>query len=489
MSQKAFAYLTVFCTGVAVMIIEILGAKLLAPSFGSSHFVWTAQIAVTLVALTTGYYLGGHLADKSQNSRVLYWAIGAAAVYLAFTSMVIVPVSFWCLHFRLAVGVLLTSMTLFFIPLSLLAMTCPFLTRLLTTDVRTAGETIGRLAALGTAGSLVGTILIGYVLLPFFSNTTILLTTATCLLVLSFAASKSRSWLFTSAVLLTWIFSIYQPPTAFLHEFSGNSNFGSLNVLRSKVSGVRYYLNDNLIQNTYDPKTKQSTVSFTYMLSRLTTGYRSNLTDVLCIGLGVGIVPMDVARRGSQVDVVEINPAIVPVATQFFDFDSSKVKLAIDDGRHYLNTTQKQYDAIILDAFLGESTPTHLMTCEAFTSMRSHLKNNGVLAINSFCNVTNGSFIAKALNETLRAVFPEVHSYSMGDATFFLAINGHSLSPNFDTQDIHPAVFKTVLEGLKSECYIPPGRLLTDNFNPVEFYDAAAREDFRRRLAMNAQKL
>jgi len=76
----------------------------------------------------------------------------------------------------------------------------------------------------------------------------------------------------------------------------------------------------------------------------------------------VGIVPRDFASQGARVDVVEINPAVVKVATQYFDFQPEKVQLTIDDGRHALNRCQKKYDAVILDAFLGDSSPSHLLT-------------------------------------------------------------------------------------------------------------------------------
>ena len=62
---RRYLYFTAAVTGAAIMIVEILGAKMLAPHVGTSHFVWTAQIAVTLVALATGYYLGGRLVDRS----------------------------------------------------------------------------------------------------------------------------------------------------------------------------------------------------------------------------------------------------------------------------------------------------------------------------------------------------------------------------------------------------------------------------------------
>src|SRR2546423_6196854 len=157
-------------TGAAIMIVEILGAKLLSPYVGLSHFVWTAQIAVTLVALACGYYVGGKLVDRSQNLDRLYWSIICAAIYLALSVLICQPVAYWCLDFNLAVGSLLASVILFFIPLALLAMTGPFLVRIITSSVSGVGGNVGRLTSIGTLGSFAGTMLIGYVMIPLLPN-------------------------------------------------------------------------------------------------------------------------------------------------------------------------------------------------------------------------------------------------------------------------------------------------------------------------------
>ena len=88
--------------------------------------------------------------------------------------------------------------------------------------------------------------------------------------------------------------------------------------------------------------------------TQLHLGYTTNLHDVFCIGLGVGIVPRDLAATGAKVDVVEINPKVVEVAQKYFDLDPSKLNIQIGDGRYFVNRGKKQYDAIVLDAFLGE---------------------------------------------------------------------------------------------------------------------------------------
>src|SRR5437879_8127240 len=85
---RRYLYITAAITGAAIMIVEILGAKMLSPYVGLSHFVWTAQIAVTLVALAAGYYAGGRLSDRSQQLGRLYWAILGAAAYVVVRVLV-----------------------------------------------------------------------------------------------------------------------------------------------------------------------------------------------------------------------------------------------------------------------------------------------------------------------------------------------------------------------------------------------------------------
>src|SRR5580765_3318012 len=164
------------------MVVEILGAKMLSPFIGLSHFVWTAQIAVTLVALACGYYAGGRLADRSARLSWLYWSICGAALYLALTVLICEPVAYWCLDFNLAVGSLLASMILFFVPLALLAMTGPFLVRVITSSVSGVGGNVGRLTAISTLGSFAGTLLIGYLMIPLLPNSVTMYATALALL-------------------------------------------------------------------------------------------------------------------------------------------------------------------------------------------------------------------------------------------------------------------------------------------------------------------
>lgn len=497
-------------TGAAIMIVEILGAKMLAPYFGTSHFVWTAQIAVTLVALAIGYYAGGRLVDHSPQLSRLYWAILAAAVYLGLTVLIVEPVGWWCLDFNLAVGSLLASTFLFFAPLALLAMAGPFFIRVLTIAVAGVGGNVGRLTAMSTLGSFAGTVLIGYVFIPFLPNSITMYATSGALTAVAagYFIGWGRKRSSTTSIVAASIFALLlggigtakdqqrDKRGKIWHEvYRANSNFGRIQVIDTDDGARRWFLNDNLPQNDYDPRAKKGLSSFTYMLHILARGYTTNIEDVLCIGLGMGIAPMKFAQEGARVDVVEINPAVVPVAEQFFNLEPGRFKLTIDDGRHFVNRCGKHYDAIILDAFLDDSAPSHLMSREAFAAMRRILKPGGVLVINTLGETRPGEdFLAASLDKTLRSVFHSVRIHGPDrDNMFFVASDQPQLewrnAP--DLSEVLASCRQQVQDACNSVVKTDPahGLVLTDDYNPVEYYDAANREEIRRNLIMTLRQL
>lgn len=490
------------------MIIEILGAKMLAPFLGTSHFVWTAQIAVTLVALSAGYYLGGRLVDYSPRLGLLYACVLSAAVYLGLSIAVVEPIAYWCLKFKLATGSLLASAFLFFVPLALLAMVGPFAVRLITSSVENVGGNIGRLTAVSTLGSFAGTILIGYLLIPFIPNSVTMYITSGVLMVIVgiyFVIWERNGPTLTATGIgmgLGLLFG-YGAITkeALVHTshteelYRSNSNFGLLQVLQDTDRTARYYVNDYLIQNIYDSAEKKSMALFTYMLHDLARAYTENIERAFCIGLGVGIVPSQFANAGVEVDVVEINPAVVKVATDYFDCDITKFNLTIGDGRYVVNQATEKYDTVILDAFLGDSSPSHLMSKESFEATKRILKPEGTFIINSFGEFSEGqNFFCASIDKTLRSVFKSVKVHATGNGNvFFVASSQPELKiikePTFD--HVHWSTRRAAEDAFAGLRTIDPesGIVLTDDYNPVEYYDAVNRETHRRRLAFRMRSL
>ncbi len=551
---QRFLLLTAAVNGAVILVVEILGAKMVAPFLGTSHFVWTAQIGVTLVSLAAGYYAGGRVVDRWPRPGLLYAAMAMAALFLCLSVVLVRPVSFWCLDIGdLAVGALLVSALLFFVPLALLAITLPFLTRVLTQSITQVGGQVGRLSALSTLGSVAGTSLIGYILLPRLANSTTMYCAAGLLLSLAggYALCWGRAGRGSVAVVgLVAGLLMYggwndgraagSAAVRVLHR--ANSNFGELMVMESAnyylVEGEageaaqpmrilwREYVNDYLIQNNYDPESGKSLSLFTSALYGLPKIYTAALRDVLCLGMGVGVVPMRFAADGARVDVVEINPGVVPLAQAHFDFKPDRVALHLGDGRQFLNRTPRRYDAIVLDAFLGDSTPSHLMTREAFAAMRDRLQPEGVLVINSFGRglddeeqaladagdrrafVFNRAedYFTASLHRTLERVFGadgvRIHASGNGNVFFVAARAGKGSvhhEPNFASLKPadnafaleHPLLLRSPSRINRPEAMYRRiwkvadglGRVLTDDFNPVEFHDAGNRQRTRLHLA------
>jgi spermidine synthase len=498
---RRYLYLTAAVSGAAVMIVEILGAKLLAPYLGTSHFVWTAQIAVTLLALATGYALGGWLVDRSPRLTWVYAGLVLAAAYLGLSVLGVETIAFACLRWKLATGSLLAALALFFAPLALLAMVGPFLVRVLTVSVANVGANVGRLTAISTLGSVAGTVLIGYVLIPFLPNSLTMYLTAAALMAVAAAYFLVWERRHAAPAALGIAFGalvggggVLQPtladPDRFTELYRGNSNFGLLQVVDEKAGHRRYYLNDLLIQNTYDLAGKRSDSLFTGMLHDLARAYTTNLNDALCIGVGMGLAPMALAREGVKVDAVEINPAVVPLAARFFGFQPTQVNLTFGDGRYYVTQCARQYDAILLDAFLGESPPSHLMSREAFAAMRRCLRPGGALVMNTFGEFAAGrDFLPASLEKTLRAVFKSVRVHASGGGNvFFVASDRPELQPvgGPDYESMPAWLRGQARDAFEGVMQTDPnhGLVLTDDYNPVDVRDALNREELRRRLVL-----
>jgi SAM-dependent methyltransferase len=175
------------------------------------------------------------------------------------------------------------------------------------------------------------------------------------------------------------------------------------------------------------------------------------------------------------------------------------MRIAISDGRYFMSHCTNRYDAVLLDAFLGDSLPSHLMTREAFTEMRRALNPQGVLVINSFGDFNRGKdFFLSSIEKTLKSVFASVQVHHDRTAigfhnVFFVASDRAELKAmrRFELDHVHPICRRGVEMAFRGTEETEPshGRLLTDEYNPIEFYDAANREEFRQKVVGMASSL
>lgn len=497
-----YFYLTAAVAGAAVMIVEVLGASMLAPFLGTSHYVWSAQIAVTLLALATGYYMGGYIADRVKRLERLYEALFIGALMLLVPAVFRGAVAFWALRFDLAPASLLTAGILFFIPLTLLAAVVPYLIRFVTRSMESIGVGVGRLTAVGTVGSLIGTLIAGYIMIPMLTHEISLFLTAGLI-----AAVVSGYFLLSGrtvrALLTAGLFILFlmganiaitsikadNRYTHVVERFKKNSNYGRLQVLESRSGSWRVLLSDYLVQNQLDLRNGGKSLSVPpYLLHFLSRYYCRGIKTALCIGLGAGVVPGMLAREGVQVDVIEINPVMKEIAEDYFGFNPGDVTLTINDARFVLNKSKKRYDTVILDAFLGDAAPFHLMTREAFAAIRARLNPGGILIINTLGNFkSKNRLFTGSIGKTLNSVFPHVRIHGVDGregGVYFVAsdkkLQATSFRPDWST--VHPSCLSTVKQLFHTVGKPDPAGavLLTDSYNPMPVMDAERRQSLRR---------
>lgn len=192
------------------MALEILGSRLLQPVFGSSVlFVWGSLIGVVLSALSAGYYLGGELADVKPDFQVLSVVIFGAGLFIIGLPAVAPLVLDLIVKLNLGdrYSPLLASTLLLGLPSLLLGMVSPFAIRLATKSFRKLGKVSGNLYALSTLGSIAGTFLTVFVLIPEFGVNRIILSLGVTLLIVAFLGLHFRLKVFVLLILVVLPFA------------------------------------------------------------------------------------------------------------------------------------------------------------------------------------------------------------------------------------------------------------------------------------------
>ncbi|MDP2709047.1 MAG: fused MFS/spermidine synthase [bacterium] len=192
--KKYILELAVFACGAIVMIFELVGSRVLGPYLGTSIFIWTSLIGIILASLSLGYYLGGYLADKKATFDILSLIVLAAAFFIGLDIVIKDPLLVFLQTSvsDIRAGSVIASLILFLPPGLLLGMVSPYAVKLKISDLGTSGSTVGKLYAISTAGSILGTFLSGFYLIPRFGTNKLLLILAAALIIVSLILSAGR---------------------------------------------------------------------------------------------------------------------------------------------------------------------------------------------------------------------------------------------------------------------------------------------------------
>lgn len=510
-NESSFPYflmLTTTLCGGLVMVIEVLGARVIGPYFGVSLYVWTALITVTLLSLSAGYALGGQLSDKYPAPAWLYGLIMAAGMLV----LLVPTLKPWAIQASVPLGLrggALASATLLFAPaLLLLGCVSPYVVRIAARELASLGRTVGVLYSLSTIGSMVGTALAGYVIIGFVgvSRAFHLCGTLLILIGLAYFVFYRRQWSAIGGVaLLTGLLWLPQPdlPSVVLADGtkarlieSRDSFYGNVKVVEyaGPQTRTRELLIDGLVQGGIDQQSGQSIYEYAYLLESLPLEINPEARSALIVGLGAGVVVNRLQQRNIDVEVVDIDPTVVAMAEKHFNL-RLKRPVVIEDARYFLAQAGPRYDIIIMDAFSGDSTPSHLLTREALERVRERLTPDGILAINVIGDARAAPLLAPAIVGTLQTQFREIAAFplfdladrkSRGGNLVLIAANrpvGKALATRFS--NVHALAQTTLALGMRQGRLLqrqPDALVLTDDFNPLDVIDIELHENIRKTI-------
>jgi len=399
------------------MACELLGAKMTAPFFGTTIYSWAAVLAVTLGALASGYYFGGWLSERKKPESLLQYILLLSGIFMLFMPFIAILIMKAVINLELISGLVISLMVFLFPPVFLFGMVSPVIISALVKTVELSGKIAGRVYAISTVGGVLNTLLLGFYIIPNFGIKwpsiiygLIIIAVAFSFIVIKKRIIKAFAMIFVISLAINlqaenidknenYIFKIF---------YSSEGLLGQIKVADyliqtdSAVLPVRGLLVNNTWQTVVNRDDGTGLLDYIYFIRTMLSKF-SKGSETLLIGLGGGTLCSEIQKKGLNVEVVELDSRLPYLAKKYFGLDRN-TKIITDDGRHFLQTTEKKYDLIIFDAFLGENPPWQLLTQETFAKVKSMLKPDGKFMIEFY------GFLAGENGKAGRSVFSTLNS-------------------------------------------------------------------------------
>jgi len=489
--------LTVFLAGMASLGLELTASRLLGSVFGTTNLVWANIIGLVLIYLTLGYYLGGRLADRSPHRTTFYSLAAWGAFAAGLIPIVARPVLYWAaaavegLDAAIMLGSFLALLLLFAVPVTLMGMISPFAVRLSVTDPGRAGQAAGRVYAVSTLGSILGTFLPVLVLIPAIGTARTFLALAFPLLLAALVSlwrvdrrkALRLCWMPVALAVLAVIVLRGPLKRSPGQVYEGESAYNYIEV--REIDGTRFLLlnEGQAIHSVYAPGTLATYGTWDYFLAapyfNPAPYAPAQVERVGLVGLAAGtIAKQHAAVYGDlPIDGWEIDPAIVEVGRRWFDMTEPSLNVLVADGRWGLAHSDERYTVIGVDAYRPPYIPWQLTTREFFQEVRDHLTPDGVLVINVGRTPEDRRLI-DALVGTIGAVFPSVHVMDVPDT--FNSMVFATVEPTtpdnlrrnlaqLEAAQAHPFLVDVVRRTTENLVATPPmTTVFTDDLAPVE---------------------
>jgi MFS family permease len=423
----------------STLAVEFTASRMLQTVYGTSNIVWANVIGLVLFFLTLGYFLGGWLADRRPYPSLFYGLVSLAGFtsvfFLLLTSLLLrtAATALATVNVNGIVGSLVGVVLALALPVTLLGCISPFAIRLAVRDLTEAGRISGRIYAISTWGSLLGTYLPVLLTIPLAgSRLTALIFGGFLLLVgliglwqtqLRAAVAGLLLPLLLLPVALAWTGGGIKAYEGQIYEVESAYNY--IQVVRQDNCNY-LLLNEGQAYHSFycDGGTVPRVSVWSIMLAAPyfnepavvagaieTSPLSAPVERLGVIGLAAGTIPKQYTRVFGPIpiDGIELDPEIVQVGREYFALTEPNINAIAGDGRYQLNQLPYRYDVITIDAYKVPYIPWHLTTREFFSEVKAHLSDRGVVAVNAG-RAPQDRRLVDAVAATLLAVFPTVHA-------------------------------------------------------------------------------
>jgi spermidine synthase len=490
----------VFSSGMTTLAVELTASRLLGSVFGTSNLVWASIIGLILIYLTVGYFIGGRIADKNPFPEKFF----SIMMWGGFTSGLVPLVSRPVLRFaaqafdELEMGILFGSffavLVLFIAPVTLLGTISPFAIRLAITQPEEAGKVSGRIYAISTLGSFIGTFLPVLVFIPLIGTTSTFLLFSTYLMMVSLIGMGLHSgwrnalkwiWMLVVLAIIAFLWAGGRIKNTSGQIYETESAYNYIEVLE-RDGYVTLRLNEGQgVHSIYHPEDLDYNGPWLQFIAAPFFNpppYQpEEVKSIAIVGLAAGTI----ARQATEVygpipiDGFEIDPKIIEVGREYFGMTMPNLNAIPQDGRWGLSESKETYTIIGIDAYRPPYIPWHLTTQEFFELARQHLTDDGVLAIN-VGQAPNDRSLVDALVTTLKTVFPSVHVMDIPN-TFNSMVYATMQPTTFENMatnlnnlllrgDVHPLLLQSINRVVLFKQPEPqPTIVFTDDRAPIEW--------------------
>jgi spermidine synthase len=404
----------VFVASAAVLVLEILAGRLLAPYVGVTLETFTGIIGTILAGISLGSWWGGRLADQHDPRRLL----GPQLVIGGVSALLSIPfVDVLAQGLRGASPSVIVVLTFagFFIPATVLSMVTPTVVKLQLQRLEETGRVVGRLSAVGTAGALFGTFVTGFLLVAALPTRPIIRIVGAVLILLGVGVwvrlHGSRQ-----ASIGTVVVALVAGALSFAasHPCEHESAYFCAYVEEDPDHAGGRTLWLDTLRHSYVDLEDPTYLEFSYSQSLsdvlATVAPPGQPLDVVHIGGGGFTLPRYLrhTRPGTSSLVLELDPSLVTIAQAELGLDlGDDITVRTGDARLTLaDVPPASQDVVIGDAFGGVSVPWHLTTREVVAAIHARLRPGGTYALN-LIDFGPRSF-ARAEAATLASVFTHV---------------------------------------------------------------------------------